>query len=146
MNGSLSPREPGDQVSIEIPATLRHLNILGACLLAWSERMTPSLAPEVVQSMELAIQEAATNIVTHGYEQAPPGRIEMTLAAYPDEIVVELADTGIEFDPATAPKPNLDVPTVHGYGVYLLHQLMNHVEFQREGERNRLRLHKRRIA
>lgn len=135
-----------ERVCVAIPATLRHLNILGACLQAWAARLEPAVETEVVQALELAVQEAATNIVVHGYGEAPDQRLELGLAAGGDEVVLELFDGAPPFDPTRAPVPDLDAPRVHGYGVFLLYQLTDAVEYERAGERNCLRLRKRRTA
>lgn len=133
-----------DVVRLEIPATLRHLNIVGACLTATCERLTPRPSAGTVQAAELALQEACTNIVNHAYDAstAARGSIVLELTVQGHDLVVDLFDTGTGFDPKSVAAPDLENPHEHGYGVFLIRQLMDSVEYARHNGRNRLRMRK----
>jgi anti-sigma regulatory factor (Ser/Thr protein kinase) len=101
----------------------------------------------MVYSLELALQEAATNIVRHGYGgddydkkirlllstnymskdgTSPPQRV----------LIVELFDTGAAFDTASATYRSPDPTQLYesGYGLYLIHKLTDRLRyFQADG-------------
>jgi serine/threonine-protein kinase RsbW len=62
--------------------------------------------------LRLAVDEIATNIITYGYEAAGlTGELEVTAVFQPNQLVIELKDSGEPFDPRQAPPPpNLKQP------------------------------------
>jgi anti-sigma regulatory factor (Ser/Thr protein kinase) len=78
---------------------------------------------DCIDDLVQAVDEAATNIIVHGYRGAP-GIIEMTAELVADDIVITLADTAPAFDPTSVPPPDLTVPPAHrrpgGMGVHLM--------------------------
>ncbi len=93
--------------------------------------------------LSLAVDEIATNIVLHGYEDA--GRSgDLTIWAEADEerLVVFLEDTGEPFDPREAPKPgDLDRPLEErqdgGLGIFLALWGVDEFAYERRDRLNR---------
>jgi serine/threonine-protein kinase RsbW len=130
-------------ISLDLPAHHRYLNVAGACILALLERIDDVPDREMVSySIQLAVQETCANIVDHAYEGASDGRvrIELVLLADPHQLVVEIYDTGSPFDPAVVRQPDLDNAQVRGYGLFLMHKLMDAVIYERQPSRNHWRL------
>ena len=79
----------------------------------------PVITDDVVQ----AVDEAACNIVLHGYPNHE-GEIEATAALTNRQIEIRLLDRGPEFDPTSVPVPDLGVPPLArrpgGMGVHLM--------------------------
>jgi anti-anti-sigma factor len=86
--------------------------------------------------VQLAVDEAATNIIQHAYPAASSGAIEVIWWFDDTTFGVELRDTGQPFDPAAVPRPQIDAPLEErgggGLGLYLIDQLMDTVAFARE--------------
>jgi serine/threonine-protein kinase RsbW len=82
--------------------------------------------PEAVSDMVLAMNEAATNIILHGY-QGQPGLIEVEVVCNQDALVVRLRDQAPVFDPTRAPSPDvtlsLEQRPLGGMGIYMMRQL-----------------------
>jgi len=119
-------------VSLDIPAELPYVPILSACVCAFLTNLEQLAEPEItLYNLELAIQEISVNIVTHAYATAR-GRIRMTalLAYQPLRICITLHDTGVAFNPAAVPEPCLGEVQEHGYGLFLVTQLMDEVDYQ----------------
>lgn len=117
-------------VRLEIPATYNYLNLLGACVRAFfaiAEGKSDGLAYNV----ELAVHEACTNIVEHAYAGLP-GRIEIILSLFrdPRRLVVELHDSGRSFKLQEISQPDFNEPPVSGYGLFLIYQLMDEIQYQ----------------
>ena len=89
-------------------------------------------------AVELAVDEACTNIIEHAYEGENRGEIECTCDFNKTFLTVILRDHGKPFDPSTVRTPditaNIDDRTVGGLGVYLMKQLMDEVRFEPLGE------------
>ena len=77
----------------------------------------------------LAVDEAASNIIQHGYN-GKPGWIEIEVEIS-EGLVVRLIDQAAPFDPCTVPEPNLALPLsrrpVGKLGVYLMRKNVDQV-------------------
>ncbi len=86
-----------------------------------------------VYAVKLAVDEACTNIIEHGYGGESSGKIECSCDIHPDTLTIKLRDWGVAFDPDTVPEPNFNVDLeelqVRGAGLYLMRQLMDDVKF-----------------
>lgn len=78
---------------------------------------------EAVGDMILAVNEAVTNIIVHGY-QNQQGRIEVDVKQQTGDLVVCLRDHAPLFDPTQVPAPDSDVPlsrrALGGMGVHMM--------------------------
>ncbi|HEX5688767.1 MAG TPA: ATP-binding protein [Roseiflexaceae bacterium] len=121
-----------DTIRLDLPASFKHLNMLGPCIQALLEHVEGLAEPEIsAYNIQLAVHEVCTNIVEHAYAGRENGRIAIAFTlAEPRKLLVELRDTGHIFDPADAPDPDLDNAHVRGYGLFLVHSLMDDVSYQ----------------
>lgn len=88
------------------------------------------------QDVELAMREALANAIVHGAGNDPNRKVECCVAC--DDLhgmLVVVRDPGEGFDPQTLPSPLIgeNVFSEHGRGVFLINQLMDHVEYKRGG-------------
>jgi serine/threonine-protein kinase RsbW len=100
-------------------------------------------------AVQLATDEAASNIIEHAYRGQEGGQIEITCQARSDGLVVILRDHGRSFDPQRVRPPNLKAKlsrrSIGGLGLYMIYHLMDEVQYQTEpGAGNVLTLFKRR--
>ena len=116
---------------LDIPAALTHVHLLSRCACGLLENLTNLTEVEAtLYNLELAIQEIGVNIVTHAYAHHA-GRIRMTLTLEeePLRLIILLHDTGQSFDPGQVPSPRLGELQEHGFGLFLVRQLMDEVEY-----------------
>lgn len=89
---------------------------------------------KAVYSLQLAADEAASNIIEHAYEGVVDGSLDITCDMRGDTIVITLHDTGISFELSKVKKPNLKADLserqIGGLGVYLMRKLMDEVSYQ----------------
>ena len=99
---------------------------------------------------QLAVDEACTNIIEHGYGGEGRGDIDLACTGGDGELIIMIEDEARPFDPAAVPHPrlsaDLDEVSIGGLGLYFMRQVMDAVEFSYAGGRNRLVLVKRREA
>lgn len=93
------------------------------------------LDDHAVWEVQLAVDEAATNIILHAYgDHGLEGPITVETKLTGDEFTVYLHDRGVSFDPATVPEPDLVSPVedrvTGGLGLYLMRTLMDKVDFR----------------
>jgi serine/threonine-protein kinase RsbW len=97
---------------------------------------------------QLAVDEACTNIIEHGYQGEDRGSIEIHCQAADGELVITIADHARPFDSGQVPAPelgrSLEELQIGGLGIYFMRQVMDDVVFSRTNGTNRLTLVKRR--
>jgi serine/threonine-protein kinase RsbW len=91
-----------------------------------------------------AVDEAATNVIVHGY-RGSPGELDVAVGFDGQRFVVTIEDQAPSFDPTTRPEPDLSVPperrTPGGMGVHLIRAATDELTWQRRpGGGNILRL------
>jgi serine/threonine-protein kinase RsbW len=132
-----------DTIRLNLPATHKYLNVLGACITELLARVDGLVEPAVVSyNIQLAVHEACTNIVEHAYADLPLGRIEITftLVEQPRRLIVDVHDTGHSFDISSVPAPDLDEAQIHGYGLFLIRSLMDEMTYIPQPGNNRWHL------
>ena len=83
-------------------------------------------------SLELAVNEAASNIIKHAYHGRPHQRIHMEAEAFPSHISIRLLHYGDPFDPLAAPPPHLNGSRESGFGIYIINQSVDEVRYGRD--------------
>lgn len=100
---------------------------------------------ETVQNITLAIDEACTNIIKHGYNYQKDREIELQITTTPTAFEVRIYNTGKKFNPDNVKPPDLRKFTEKhergGFGLFLMKKLMDEVHFSfPPGKPNEVRL------
>jgi serine/threonine-protein kinase RsbW len=111
---------------LRIPAKLENLSEIRSFV---RERATElDVDPDIIPDVLLAVDEAATNVVVHGY-QGREGVIEIEVLREGDALVIRLRDEAEPFDPTSIPPPDLAAPVeeraLGKMGVYLVRRVMD---------------------
>lgn len=97
---------------------------------------------DVVLDLKLAVDEACTNIIEHGYKGMDPGSIILSFRIEPDRILVQITDFGHVFEPVQVPKPDVEAALeereLGGLGLFLIYQTMDNIDYQSSEEGNTL--------
>jgi serine/threonine-protein kinase RsbW len=101
-----------------------------------------------VYNIQLATDEAASNIIEHAYENITDGVLELACGVQGDIIKIILTDHGEAFDPSEIPLPDLKADLsdrkIGGLGIFLMRKLMDEVHYEsRDDKSNILTLLKR---
>ena len=108
--------------------------------------ISPGVTDEVLYDIQLAVDEACTNIISHGYAGLEPGSIILDLDVDPDKIIVSLTDFGHSFEPSNAPMPDVNAPLeereLGGFGLFLIRQSMDDMNYQVTEDGNKMILTK----
>ena len=98
------------------------------------------LSPEIAYAVNLSVDEILTNTISYGYDDDEAHRIEMSVRLEADALVVVIVDDSRPFDPTARPDPDIEASLeerdVGGLGLFLVHQMMDRVEYSRVDGRN----------
>ena len=87
-----------------------------------------------VYNIQLASDEAASNIIEHAYEGVSDGLLEISCGMRGDAITIILVDHGESFDPSVIPLPDLKADLserkIGGLGIFLMRKLMDEVRYE----------------
>jgi len=91
-----------------------------------------------IYAVQLAVDEASTNIMEHGYGQECPNRIDITCEPLENGLKVVIFDDAEPFDPCTVPEPDLNVSLEEvkprGLGIFLMRKMMDDVKYATDPE------------
>lgn len=102
--------------------------------------------PNALADLVLAVNEAVTNVIRHGYK-AQPGDVEIVVFCGLDSVTVWLYDNARPFDPTLTPTPDITRPLAErplgGMGVHMMRTFTDEMHYQRTPDgRNSLLLKK----
>lgn len=86
--------------------------------------------------LEIALREALANAVFHGNRQDETKRVLVRAYCDPTQgIVIAVRDQGTGFDPDEVPDPRTEDRQLlsHGRGIFLMRELMDHIEHRKGG-------------
>jgi serine/threonine-protein kinase RsbW len=124
-------------LSLTIPADIRKLPTLLEGISSLMQRH--GFSDEEILDAELAVDEAVTNVIEHGY-RGEGGSIDLIVSVSSDEVEIRLEDTAPPFDPThSAPaitEGDLDERQAGGLGVHLIREVMDALSYERISGKN----------
>jgi len=90
---------------------------------------------QTTRLMVLAIDEAVANIIEHANLDATHNEIELALEIGDSKIEAVIRDRGGPFDPRrTLTKPDQASFPRRGFGLYLIHKIVDNLQYERTSE------------
>src|SRR5262245_49078490 len=133
-----------DTLEIKLKNKVSELDGLSQTLREFGQRH--GLASKVIHDLNLAMEEILTNIISYGYTDNREHEVKVRLSAQLGEVSVEIEDDGQPFNPLEAPEPDITKPLeerkIGGLGIHLVRNVMDGLEYKRQGERNLLTIKK----
>lgn len=130
---------------LKLPADTENLDIIRKFIAGIAENM--GFSEEEVYKIELAVDEACSNVVKHAYmtNSRQEHVINIQVNEKKDRIEIIISDKGKGFDPAKVKQPELQEYMKKmkrgGLGLYLIKELMDKVTFRiKSGVRNEVRM------
>jgi serine/threonine-protein kinase RsbW len=132
-----APMAGSQTVRLTIPAKAEYITLVRLALSGLSR--LHSLSEEALGDLKLAVTEACTNSVRHGYSNQE-GTVEIVYELQPDRLVVEVSDDGPGFDPA-GDRPSEENLAEGGLGIAIIRAVSDEFEAgeRTEGHGSRLR-------
>ncbi len=101
-----------------------------------------NLDRKVAYRLVVAVDEIASNIVTHGYaEVGLAGMVDVWVKIDDHVLTVYMEDTGVAYDPSPQSPAAFDLPLeareLGGLGLFLANHNVDEFRYERLGDRNR---------
>ncbi len=129
---------------LTIPAQIKYLAQIRGFIDYIGRRY--SYSNKDIHATKLAVEEACTNIMRHGYKDTPYGEITIKILIRRLSMTVVLLDQGTAFDPRTVNKPDLlkyvEIGKVGGLGIMMIRKLMDELQYNVTDRGNEFRLTK----
>ena len=104
------------------------------------------LNPELTAGLNLALEEAATNVIEYAYPEGTFGDLMIDAVVGEDSLSFILTDWGKPFDPTARAEVDINADVedrpIGGLGIHLVRRIMDKVEYLRDGDKNVLKLTK----
>ena len=98
-------------------------------------------------SLNLAIEEAVTNVVMYAYPEGEVGNVVIIANFTEGMLIFTISDKGIPFDPTSKTDAdvtlNVEERPIGGLGIFLVKNLMDFVGYERKNGYNILTLKKK---
>jgi anti-sigma regulatory factor (Ser/Thr protein kinase) len=98
-------------------------------------------------AINVALEELLSNTMSYGYADDRDHEIVVEIWREDTDLVIDIADDARGFDPTQVAPPDLDLPPeqrpLGGLGIHLVRNMMDRMEYRRDGQLNRIRLRKR---
>ncbi len=98
------------------------------------------LNSELEGSLNLALEEAVTNVVLYAYPEGTEGDVIVDAAVTDKALTFTITDTGKPFDPTARPDVDINAGVedrpIGGLGIHLVRQIMDDVRYERRGNKN----------
>ena len=100
----------------------------------------------LAMSLNLAMEEAVVNVMNYAYPAGTVGTIDIDAEYTDGQLSFVISDSGTPFDPTKADNPDITLAAedraIGGLGIFLVRQIIDHVEYQHRDEKNILTLRK----
>ena len=93
---------------------------------------------EEIFQIQLAVHEAAANIIRHAYQNQCGKRIVIEGAYLVDRIMFRLNHWGLSFERDSVPPPVLDGTAESGYGLYIMEYCTDSVQYNSDEKRTNI--------
>ncbi len=89
------------------------------------------LDEEAAHAISLAVREAVANAIKHGNHQNPEKRVEIDFGVDAGEVVIEVSDQGVGFDPQQVGDPRMpgNLLRPDGRGIFFMHTFMDDINY-----------------
>ena len=124
---------------------IRQIPLLAEFIEAIAQEM--ELDQSLALGLNLALEEAVTNVILYAYPQGTDGQVEIEARAEDKALEFVISDGGTAFDP-TARKDadihaSLQDRPIGGLGIHLIRHIMDSVRYERKNDRNILTIIKK---
>lgn len=143
-------RSMGDKQTLTVPG--RYEKVQQVCRFVAQGAVKAGLSEKAVFCIELACDEACTNVIEHAYGGEGIGDIKVSWEVVGSQFIITIFDHGRAFDPAQVPIPVIpsdshisEADLMHnlregGLGIHFMRKLMDDVHFHFDARGNTLTL------
>lgn len=119
------------ETTLRIDADIENLSVMRNFVQQTAESL--DVDSRLVEDVVLAVDEAVTNIILHGYK-GQPGWIELVVQRENNTLTVRLRDQAPQFNPTAVAEPDLTLPLEKrkpgNLGIYLMKKMVDFVVYE----------------
>jgi len=120
----------GNQLELKVKAKLENLAVIGNFV---AEAMKQLSVEQQTFQVQLAVDEACTNIIQHAYSGESEKSIRILCSMSGNDLVIKIRDWGKPFDPDSVSPPDTESELFErklgGLGIFLMRQMMDEVRY-----------------
>ena len=135
----------GQSVSITLKNDIRQTRQLSDFIKQELGRLP--LDNKQIQKIRLAVEEAVVNVMQYAYPEGQEGDVTVTVKSNDVRLEIIISDAGKPFDPTAKEKADTSLSAeerpIGGLGLLLVRELMDSINYEREGNHNVLTLRKK---
>lgn len=124
---------------------VREVKLLGDFMTKVTESL--SIEKAMARQLRLAVEEAVVNVIDYAYPVGNEGKIEVRALSDGKSLKVVITDSGVPFDPTEKARADTTLSAedrqIGGLGILLVRELMDTINYEREGGKNILTLVKK---
>lgn len=96
---------------------------------------------KVITTMSISVEEMYANVCMYAYaDREVPGDCTMRIGFEGNDVVVELIDTGLAFDPMAKEDPDIHLAAedrgIGGLGIFMVKKYMDECKYERIDDKN----------
>lgn len=99
-----------------------------------------NIGSELSNKLDMCGEEVFANIAFYAYPEGVNGVLEAQLELSNGNIIFELKDDGIEYNPLEKPDPDINLPPeerpIGGLGIFMMKKMADDISYKRENDRN----------
>lgn len=126
------------------PSSTRHLDDVRRFVEAHA--VQAHLPEPTVEGFKIAVDEACTNVIKHAYRGEEGHAFTVIVVVDDDRFTVRIRDEGVAFQQHLYREPDIFEAARRrrpgGFGVHIMHRLMDQVEYRTQGTVNEVSLTK----
>ncbi len=130
--------------TLKVTGSYKNLNTIAQFVTEWA--LKAKLDERAVYAVQMAVDEACTNIIAYGYGGEGKGEIQVACRILPDRLQITVTDFGKPFLPEAMLDPAFDTPpdtlAEGGLGLFLMRQLVDNLQFEFDDGQNKLIMEK----
>lgn len=123
---------------------VQQIALLGDYIDAIAEET--GIDPALAMSLNLALEEAVTNVIMYAYPEGTDGTVDITTTADTQSLTFTIKDSGKAFDPTQHAEADITLSAeerpIGGLGIFLVRKIMDTVDYERKDGFNILTLKK----
>lgn len=127
----LEASPPLGKVELDLSSDPAELARIRGFVLGLSRRLPIVLVDEQdISRLELAVNEAASNIMRHAYQGKPDQRIRLEADIFADRLVIRLYHWGVPYDAVRQAAARRNPTQVGGFGLSIMEQCVDQVRYR----------------
>jgi len=95
---------------------------------------TSGYPSEFIETCVLAVDEAVSNVMRHGYRDMDDGSLTLSIGIDGNELVFAVQDLAAPFDGQASGRSDTEALRAGGYGRILIQEIMDSVHYGRTGD------------